>query len=152
MLTHWNDLHSSLFGDLRSEMDRMFSDFRGLRAWENDIYEGVPSRGALPVDIVETKDAFVVTASVPSLRDKDLTITLHENVLTIAGERKSDAPEGYKAHRQERASYKFSRSIGLPGNVDAEKTTAAVKDGVLTIELTKVQAPSPRQIVVKTPS
>lgn len=80
---------------------------------------------------------FVLTADVPGMSDKDLQITLHADSLGISGERKIDAPEGYSIHRQERSGVKFSRSFSLPCKVNAEETSASVRNGVLTITLRK---------------
>ena len=70
----------------------------------------------------------------------------------MTAERKLTAPEGYAPRRQERASFRFSRSVALPVKVDPEKVTAAVKDGVLTVTLSKAEEARPRQIQVKVSS
>ena len=93
--------------------------------------------------------ALVVQADVPGLAEKDLQISLNQDVLTISGERKVQAPEGYAVDRQERASVKFSRSFTLPTRVDGEKSTAEVKNGVLTVTLAKTPEAQPRQISVR---
>jgi HSP20 family protein len=135
MLTRWADLDHSfaLFDELRRRMDR---------AWDA---EDVTPRLAFFDDGAH----FLVTADVPGLTDKDITITLHDGTLTIAGERKTAAPEGYEVHRKERTNTKLSRSITLPAKVDAEKTSATVKDGVLTVKLAKAESAKPRTIAVK---
>lgn len=63
----------------------------------------------------------VVTAGVPGMTDKDLQVSLEDGVLTVAGERKPDAPQGCTAHRRERGAFKFTRSLALPIKVDGEK-------------------------------
>lgn len=147
MFTHWNELdHTfSLFGDFRNQMDRVWGD-REARAEREFAQRQV--RGPA-MNLFDTESALVLTAEVPGLSEKDVTITLHEGVLTITGERKSDAPAGYRAHRQERGAYKFSRSLSLPVKVDAERTVATVKAGVLTIEFAKAAEAKPRQIAVR---
>lgn len=147
MFTHWNDLdHTfSLFGDFRNQMDRVWNEWDARAA-----QEATPRRMRGPaMNLFDTESSLVLTAEVPGLSDKDVTITLHEGVLTIAGERKSDAPKGYRAHRQERGSYAFSKSLSLPVKIDAERTVATVKAGVLTIELAKAAEAKPRQIAVR---
>ncbi|MCK6588252.1 MAG: Hsp20/alpha crystallin family protein, partial [Polyangiaceae bacterium] len=71
------------------------------------------------------------------------------DVLTLKGERKSDAPQGYTAHRRERAPIQFARSFSLPCRVDLEKTSAVVKDGLLTVTMAKAPEAQPRQIQVQ---
>jgi HSP20 family protein len=76
-------------------------------------------------------------------------LTLQQDVITLSGERKPDAPEGYYAHRQERAPVKFARSFTLPCRVDPEKAGASLKDGVMTITLAKAADAQPRHISIK---
>ena len=85
----------------------------------------------------------------PGLSDKDVTLSLNQDVLTLAGKRGADAPKGYSVHRQERAALQFSRSVALPCKVDPEKATAAMKNGVLTVTLGKVAEAQPRRIAVR---
>jgi HSP20 family molecular chaperone IbpA len=126
----------------------------GLRSLYEDAdragYAGYGGAGTWPrVSLFDTGTALVLTADVPGLAEKDLKLTVHQDVLTLSGERKSDAPEGYSTHRRERAPASFSRSFALPSKVDAEKTTAQLKNGVLTVTLSKVPEAQPRQIQVQ---
>lgn len=83
------------------------------------------------------------------MTEKDIQIDAHPDALTITGERMPDAPEGYRIHRQERRPGRFSRSFGLPCQVDLEKTKATLHNGVLTVTLEKHAAVQPRQIQVQ---
>jgi HSP20 family protein len=74
---------------------------------------------------------------------------VNESTLTLEGEHKSDAPEGYSTHRQERGAYRFSRSFSLPFKADVEKCGATVKDGVLTVKVAKAKESQARQIEVR---
>jgi HSP20 family protein len=140
-----------LLDELRRQMDRVWEDFDGR-------WGGAPSASSRslaastwpPVRVSDEGDALRVEADVPGLGDKDLTLTLHEGVLTIAGKRTLEAPRGYTVQRQERAGVEFSRSFSLPAKVDPEKTRAEVKDGVLAITLAKAPDVRPRQIHVRT--
>lgn len=91
-----------------------------------------------------------VRAEVPGYSDKDIAVTYDQGVLTISGERKLAAPQGYSVHRQERPSQRFARSFTLPPEIDPERINATVKHGVLTVELAKKPQSQPRQIAVKT--
>lgn len=149
MLTRITDFSDSLdlFDQLRRQMDAVWDDWGAPRGPARSL-----SPSAVRLNLYDTGAELVLQADVPGVTDKDLEISLYEGVLTIAGERKLAKPEGYTARGQERASYRFSRSIALPAKVDAEKTSAAVKDGVLTVTLTKAPEARPRQIAVKTQS
>lgn len=146
MFTHWNDFdHTfSLFGDFRNQLDRAWNerDARLARA-------SAPTQGTPAIRVHDTESAIVLTADVPGLRETDVSVTFHEGVLTIAGERKNTLPDGFQAVRQERASYKFSQSFSISTRVDAEHANATVKAGVLTVELPKVAEAKPRQIAVR---
>jgi len=76
-------------------------------------------------------------------------VSLEDGVLSVSGERKVSAPEGHAVHRRERPALRFARSVSLPVKIDAEKVTATVKDGVLTITLAKAPEARPRQITVR---
>ena len=88
-------------------------------------------------------------AEVPGLSEKDITLNINQNVLTLSGERKVEVPEGYSVHRQERGSYTFSRSFSLPCEVDPEKANATVKDGILTIVMPKQMPEMSRAFKIK---
>jgi HSP20 family protein len=143
MLTPWGEFERSFTGldDLRRRMDRLFDDY--------DTSATQPAMVWPRVNFRDAGNALVLTAEVPGLSDKDVKLTLGHDVLAVEGERRVDPPAGYSAHRRERAPVRFARSFALPCRVDAEKTTAAVKDGVLTVTLPKAPEAQPRQITVK---
>lgn len=154
MLTRWNtgwnefDEMFSAMNELKSYMDRVFeSDYEG-RSFEGrrlPLFTGSWPRA----NLIDAGSSLIVTAEVPGLSEKEINLTLNQDVLTISGERKIQAPEGYKAHRQERPTVIFTRSFALPTPVDAERTSATVKNGILTVTLEKAADAQPRQIAVK---
>jgi HSP20 family protein len=110
----------------------------------------VPAGGAWPaVDVHDTGAALRVVAEVPGIREKDLQLTVNQDVLTLSGERPVETPEGSSVHRQERPALKFSRSFALPCRIDLEKVSARLAHGVLTITLPRAADSQPRQIAVK---
>ena len=152
MLTRWNtgwtefDDMFSMLNDFRRRMDRAFDDAFGA---DLDMRRGSSVRGTWPLaNLVDTGPQLVLTAELPGLSERDVKLTLNQDVLTIAGERKNDAPEGYSVHRRERADVKFTRSFALPCRVNAERTVASVKNGILTVSLDKSADAMPRQIAV----
>lgn len=146
MLARWSDFGRG-FGsvaELRRHMDRLFEEYDGRGE------EDYAARAAWPrINVFDAGANLVVKAEVPGLAEKDLQITVNQDVLTVTGERKVDKPEAYSVHRQERAPFKFSRSFTLPTKVDSEKTSAAMKDGLLTITLPKAPEAQPRQIAIR---
>lgn len=117
-------------------------------AWTTSRVSG--GRSGLNAGWEDTGTEYMFYADIPGLSDSDVQIFLNQDVLTIKGERQVASPEGYSVHRRERPAMQFSRSYTLPQAVDAEKTTARVKDGVLTLTLPKLPESQPRQISVKT--
>jgi HSP20 family protein len=146
----WNDVDEmfSVLNDLRATMDRVFEDPVGGRAWTN---RALPTFGGTwpRANLIDAGQTLIVAAEVPGLSDKDIKLSLNQDVLTLAGERKADAPEGYLVHRQERPAPRFSRSFALPCAVNPDRASATVKDGILTVTLEKAQEAMPRQISVK---
>ena len=104
-----------------------------------------------PVDIFETADHdVVVKLEVPDVKREDISLTLEDNVLTVAGERK--APGNVKDdeyRRRERTFGSFSRSFTLPASVDGGRVQAVYTDGVLTITLPQRAEAKPRQIAIE---
>lgn len=159
MLTRWNDIgfggldrELSALNDLRSQMDRLFLDFE--RGWgvarDPRRVESWSAGASWPrISVHDAGTQLQLRAEVPGVSEKDLDISVEQSSLTIRGERKAEAPEGYSVHRQERGSYSFARSFTLPCRVDAEKTTANLKNGILELTLPKVAEEQPKQIHVK---
>lgn len=102
------------------------------------------------LEIAEGEHAFTVNAELPGVAKEDVTITIEDGVLTLAGEKKREEEHKDKAwHRVERVYGSFQRSMTLPKGVDGDKAEAAFKDGVLTITLPKTDQAKPKTLKVK---
>ncbi len=102
------------------------------------------------LEVVETKDATVVSAEIPGLTKEDLKISLHDGVLTISGKRKpAAAPEDTKTLRKETWRGDFSRSIVLSHEVKTDQLRAELSNGILTITLPKAEQARPREITIQ---
>jgi len=131
---------------LKTEMDRLFDHF-----WEKD-YPEWPAVGEWTpkLDVADTKDALVVKAEIPGIDPKEIALTLHDQVLTIKGEKKDEKEEkDEQYYRLERAYGTFARTVRLPMPVDAGKVTATFKNGLLTVKLPKGAAAKGTMIPVK---
>ncbi len=130
---------------LRDEINRLFEAPFGdlLRASEF-------SNGWTPaVDLREDKDNLVACVELPGMKKENIDVSVHENVLSISGERSREAEvEEGGVHRSERSYGRFQRTLGLPKPVKAADIKAAYKDGVLTITMPKTEEAKPRQITV----
>lgn len=126
-----------------------YSD-KSLSSNDNDFSNVVTSHWRPAVDIKEEADRFLITADLPGVDPKEIEITMDNGVLTIKGERNSEAREeqdGYK--RVERVSGTFYRRFSLPDTADAERIEAVGKDGVLEVVLPKHEKVQPRKIEVR---
>jgi HSP20 family protein len=100
-------------------------------------------------DVKETKEAYVITADLPGVKDADVDISLHGNVLTITGKREGERrDEAEKYYAVERNYGSFARSFGLPDSVDSEHVAADLKHGVLTVNVPKRPEAQPRKIAI----
>jgi HSP20 family protein len=139
----------ALLDEFRRRMDRVWEDMDP--SWPASPSNArTHSSSAWPrVNLYDGGSNLVLKADVPGLSDKDVQVTLNESGVSISGERKVAPPEGYSAHRQERSSFSFSRSLTLPCKVNPDQAQALVKNGVLTVTLAKAPEAQPRQIAVQ---
>ena len=113
-----------------------------------DRFSAGPARWAPAIDLVETPDAYVVTAEVPGLVRDDLRIDVHDGRLTLSGVRRQ-ARGCDQYHRIERGHGAFSRAFQLPHPVDADAITAELRHGVLRVQCPKQAAGTGRRIDVR---
>ena len=101
------------------------------------------------VDIVESPETYTLTADLPGLTKSDVNLTVEDGVLTLTGERKSEHSESKEfGHRYERAYGKFSRSFQLGTGVDTGKIKAEFKNGLLKVDLPKIEASKPYEVSI----
>ncbi|MDE0024309.1 MAG: Hsp20/alpha crystallin family protein [Spirochaetaceae bacterium] len=102
------------------------------------------------VDVQTKADAYHLEAELPGLTEKDFTVNVEHNLLTIASrqETNEEREEGGYVIR-ERRSGAFRRSFTLPEDVDADAISATFKDGLLTLTVPKTAKAQARQIAVK---
>lgn len=114
----------------------MFESFferpSGLRHIEN--WEGF----APSIDVYETEKEFKVDVEIPGMDEKDIDITLGNNILTISGKKENEEiEEGKSFYRHERSYGLFKRSIQIPDEVEESKIEATYRKGILKIVLPK---------------
>ncbi|OGN27543.1 MAG: hypothetical protein A3A33_04970 [Candidatus Yanofskybacteria bacterium RIFCSPLOWO2_01_FULL_49_25] len=95
--------------------------------------------GQLTVDVYQTEDEIVIKSTIAGVTPDDMDIGITPEMITIKGTRKPDelvAPEDY--YYQELYWGPFSRSIIVPEDIDVEKASASMKNGILTLRLPKL--------------
>ena len=133
-----NDNSLNVFEDV---FGTLFNDSVGALAKAAQTGSWTPA-----VDIVESTDAYTLTADLPGLTKGDVHLTVEDGVLTLSGERKGESSEF--GHRYERAYGKFSRSFQLESGIENSKITAEFKNGLLKVTLPKVEASKPFEITI----
>jgi HSP20 family protein len=131
---------------LRSAMDRLFEDsFVSPLTWRT-IGGGNDSLTP-PIDVHETPDEIIVTASLPGMKADDVEITMTGQTLTMRGEfRADDEIEKDQYLYRERRFGSFSRTVQLPVRVEGDRAQASFTDGVLRLSIPKAEEVKPRQI------
>ena len=136
-------------GPFTSRFPRLLDElFRGgLREWPR------PGRAGafLPaIDVSDDDQSYTITVELPGGKKDDVHVEVHDDMLTIRGEKKSEREEKKERSRYIERSYgSFSRSFSLPPDADPERLEASFKDGVLTIQIPRTQESKPRQIAIK---
>ncbi len=130
---------------LRDELNNLFEVPAGNSTRQAQLFSGwTPA-----LDLYQNNDNVVALVEIPGMQKEDIDISLHDGLLTIAGERQSSsASEGDNAERTERFSGKFRRSISLPTRVEAGRVHATYKDGILTVTLPKAEEAKAKKVEV----
>jgi HSP20 family protein len=131
------------------ELDSALGRFFGIGGRETNGSGGYLAPYA--VDVREDADHIYVEAEMPGFKKDEIDVTLENQTLTIAAERREesgkDAKKGEHLLRERRYT-RFLRSFTLPPTVDEQTVNAKLADGVLTITLNKREETKPRKISV----
>ncbi|HOK95346.1 MAG TPA: Hsp20/alpha crystallin family protein [Anaerohalosphaeraceae bacterium] len=130
---------------LQRRMNRLFDDFFGdfgdfslspFRSLARGANEFIPR-----IDVTENDTEITVTAELAGMDEKDIEITLQDDVLTIKGEKKAEREEkDVNRYLCERSYGSFCRAIELPAEIQQDKIEATCKKGILTVRLPKTPA------------
>ena len=131
---------------IQSRINELFEDALGRTRAQQIAAAGV---WYPPVDILESKDSYLIRAELPGMRNEDLKTEVNEGILTLSGERKLEEPaSGVEYHRVERVTGKFSRSFHVPQTVNPDGIKATYKDGILEVQVPKADEAKPRKIAI----
>ena len=133
--------------------DRDFAALDGFRREMEQVFrrldEDWGASGGPRLQMDDAGDEVVVMAELSGFKASDIKVSIEQNLLTIRGERGDDVFEGYSVHRKERSAVRFTRTVALPAQVDADSVQASLKNGVLELRLPKAAEERPRTITVK---
>lgn len=143
----WDKDALAPFKSLHSEIDRVFDSFAETMPWaaRSNGVKG-PWQVTPRVDISETDTALEVTVELPGVDEKDMDVTVTDDMLTIKGEKKAEKEDkGKDYHMVERSYGAFQRTLRLPYEVESDKVEAKFEKGVLHVTL-----PKPPEVKSKT--
>jgi len=125
----------SPFLTLHREMNRLFDDvFNRFDSTMPSVFTRMPAWPS--VEVVERDNAVRVAAELPGLDEKDVEVSVSDDVLTIRGEKKAQIDDKER-HFSERYYGRFERMIPLPFQVEDDRAEATFENGVLTVTLPK---------------
>ena len=101
-----------------------------------------------PVNVVETKDGYVLEAEMPGVGKDGLEVLLEDNELTIVGHRRVGF-DGAQPLYRESVDRDFRRTFVLDPTIDTAKISAKITHGLLTLTLPKAEKVKPRKISVE---
>jgi HSP20 family protein len=136
-MTLWNDLLG-----LQDELQRL------LQAPASFFREPSAAGVFPPLNVFRGPDGLIVRAEIPGVEPGNVAITTEGYRLTISGERKAAEPTAGSYHRRERPYGKFSRTVTLPDDIDGARTTASLRNGVLTLTIPQRENAKPRRIEI----
>ena len=143
-LVRWEQVEG--VNGIQSRINELFEDALGRTRAQQSAAAGV---WYPPVDILESKDSYLIRAELPGMRNEDLKTEVNEGILTLSGERKLEEPaSGVEYHRVERFTGKFSRSFHVPQTVNPDGIKATYKDGILEVQVPKADEAKPRRIAI----
>lgn len=127
------------WSSLTTDFDRMIDELFGRTALIPLTRVGASEQYSPRLDVSETDKVVTVTAELPGLEEKDVSIELDEDYLVIKGEKKTEGDkEDEHLRRSERSYGSFQRVVALPAKVDGSKSKAKFKNGLLSVTLPKV--------------
>lgn len=110
------------------------------------------------VNILRTKKAYVLTMDLPGLTEKDINITLKNELLTIKSAKKDEKQEEKEKAEdmdnelllcERTEGMEFERSFNMPKDIDGSKVSATFKNGVLSVEIGRKEEESEKRIEIK---
>jgi len=147
-----------MFGSLSNYDGSLFDQFRRMEQQIDELFgrggslpgiRSVTTGTFPPINVGATPEKVDVYLFSPGMDSKDLDVSIQQNLLTVAGTRKTAEPENVKYYRKERFNGDFRRVITLPEDIDPERVEAKYADGILHIAVARREASKPKQIEIK---
>ena len=127
-----------------------FDPFRELDRLAERAFSGLGARRTMAMEAVRRGDEFIVQFDLPGVREQDIDVTVERNVLTVHARREPDRQEGDEVIVDERPYGEFSRQLYLGENLDADRLSAQVSDGLLALRIPISRSSKPRRVQIGT--
>ncbi|MFO7898519.1 MAG: Hsp20/alpha crystallin family protein [Planctomycetota bacterium] len=126
-----------------SHTERIFHHFFAQR----DLFSAIPHRvWSPPTDVYETRDEYVIKVEIPGIKEKDISMELNHNVLTIQGYRRDSCSDSKLSYAQMEIHYGyFEKVVTLPHSIDPDQRSARYRDGFLHVRIGKAEPKSRRR-------
>ncbi len=133
--------YDSFFNDPWTDLDRLFeSTFPELYQWNPWRLTGRVR--SMPLDVYEDANRRVVRFEVPGVDKKDIHLELNNAVLSVRATREEKTEEGT-------SKIELSRSVTVGDDIDPDRVEARLENGILTVELPKLEQAKPKQIAIE---
>lgn len=133
------------FRRLEQDLDELLGRWRmpgsGIRSVARDTFP--------PVNAGVTADQVDVYLFAPGIDPKELDVTVQNNLLSVSGERRIQAPEQAAFYRRERHDGAFRRVVTLPEDVDPDKVRASYQEGILHVVVERRESTRPRRVEIQ---
>ena len=122
-----------------NDIDYIFNNIR------SDYFSKIQNKVWTPnFEVLDIDDLYILRADLPGLTKKDVNIEVSDNIVTISGER-NNLNNNKSEYRYSEFNYgTFSKSFTLPDDAISEKIEAKMKDGVLTLSVSRMKAVKPK--------
>jgi HSP20 family protein len=134
---------------MKEEVMEVTKSEQWLKPW-SDILDLQSSGMFIPdIELSEDQEQYVVRAELAGVKKEDVSLDVTDGLLTIKGQKKSDAAEGKLFYHSERRFGTFERSIEFPKEVEPEKVKASLSEGILEVTVPKSERSKPKQIKIE---
>ena len=117
---------------------------------ENKSKSWFEPEGQLAIDVYQTDGEIVIQAAIAGIKPSDLDISIENDLVTIRGKREKTFEKIERNYFYQECYWgRFSREVILPAEVDASRTEASMKDGILTIRIPKIEREKKRKVFIK---
>ena len=137
----------AMVDELRREVDGLLGTV-GRSGWPASPFATELDAGP-DIELEDEGQRFVLRIEAPGVSERDVEISYDHGAVTLRVTRDTSPPDGWTAHRRERTSYRFARTVSLPTNIDPERAEATLRDGIVEISLPKIPAAQPRRLTVR---